>query len=116
MENDLTYRQEGGFLLPELEVETPSTLGKYARMRERYLREERPVLYNRLLLSGKLAGHLTEIEQAANRRLELLMPQLKESMGLTEQMKAIDPMKWVGLMNNAKSKAKEMILSELIYQ
>ena len=44
------------------------------------------------------------------------MPQLKESMGLTEQMKAIDPMKWVGLMNNAKSKAKEMILSELIYQ
>ncbi|WP_304584181.1 TnpV protein, partial [Acutalibacter muris] len=61
-------------------------------------------------------GHLTEIEQAANRRLELLMPQLKESMGLTEQMKAIDPMKWVGLMNNAKAKAEEVILSELIYQ
>ncbi|WP_304584215.1 TnpV protein, partial [Acutalibacter muris] len=60
-------------------------------------------------------GHLTEIEQAANRRLELLMPQLKESMGLTEQMKAIDPMKWVGLMNNAKAKAEETILGELIY-
>ena len=116
MENNLTYRQEVDFLLPELEVETPSTLGKYGRMRERYLREEHPVLYNRLILSGKLTGHLTEIEQAANRRLELLMPQLKESMGLTEQMKAIDPMKWVGLMNNAKAKAEEMILSELIYQ
>lgn len=116
MENNLTYWQEGDFLLPKLEAETPSTLGKYGRMRERYLREERPVLYNRLILSGKLAGHLTEIEQAANRRLELLMPQLKESMGLTEQMKAIDPMKWVGLMNNAKAKAEEVILSELIYQ
>ena len=116
MENDLTYRQEGDFLLPELEAETPSTLGKYARMRERYLREERPVLYNRLILSGKLTAHLTEIEQTADRRLELIMPELKESMGLTEQMKASDPMKWVGLMNNAKAKAEETILSELIYQ
>ena len=116
MENDLTYRQEGDFLLPELEVETPSTLGKYGRMREKYLREERPVLYNRLLLGGKLTAHLSEIEQTANQRLELLMSQLKKSMGLTEQMKAQDPMKWVGLMNNAKSKAEERILSELIYQ
>ena len=116
MENKLTYRQEGDFLLPELETETPSTLGKYGRMREQYLREERPVLYNRLILSGKLTGHLTEIEQAANRRLELLMPELQKSMGLTEQMKASDPMKWVGLMNNAKAKAEEMILDELIYR
>ena len=115
MENNLTYRQEGDFLLPELEAETPSTLGKYGRMRERYLREERPVLYNRLILSGKLTAHLTEIEQTANQRLELIMPELQKSMGLTEQMKASDPMKWVGLMNNAKAKAEEMILSELIY-
>ena len=115
MENDLTYRQEGDFLLPELEVETPSTLGKYARMRERYLREERPVLYNRLILSGKLTVHLKEIDRTASQRLELLMRSLKKSMGLTEQMKASDPMKWVGLMNNAKAKAEEMILSELIY-
>ncbi|WP_217957195.1 TnpV protein [Acutalibacter muris] len=116
MENTLTYRQEGDFLLPELEVETPSTLGKYGRMRERYLREERPVLYNRLILSGKLTAHLTEIEQTANRRLGLIMPELQKSMGLTEQMKASDPMKWVGLMNNAKAKAEEMILDELIYR
>ena len=115
MENNLSYRQEGDFLLPELEAETPSTLGKYGRMRERYLREERPVLYNRLILSGKLTAHLTEIDRTANQRLERLMRSLKKSMGLTEQMKASDPMKWVGLMNNAKAKAEEMILSELIY-
>lgn len=115
MENNLTYRQEGDFLLPELEAETPSTLGKYGRMRERYLREERPVLYNRLILSGKIAEHLTEIDRTANRRLEQIMPELKKSMGLTEKLKAQDPMKWAGLMNNAKSKVEEMILSELIY-
>ena len=115
MENNLSYRQEGDFLLPELEAETPSTLGRYGRMRERYLREERPVLYNRLILSGKLTAHLTEIDRTASQRLELLMRSLKKSMGLTEQMKASDPMKWTGLMNNAKAKAEEMILSELIY-
>ena len=115
MENNLTYRQEGDFLLPELEMKTPSTLGKYGRMRERYLREERPVLYNRLILSGKIAEHLTEIDRTANRRLEQIMPELKKSMGLTEELKAQDPMKWAGLMNNAKSKVEEMILEELIY-
>ena len=115
MENNLTYRQEGDFLLPELEAETPSTLGKYGRMRERYLREERPVLYNRLILSGKLTTHLSEIEQTANQRLERMMPELKKSMGLTERLKTQDPMKWAGLMNNAKAKAEELILRELIY-
>ena len=84
-------------------------------MRERYLREERPVLYNRLILSGKLMEHLAEIDRTANRRLEQLMPELKKSMGLTEELKAQDPMKWAGLMNNAKSKVEEMILEELIY-
>ena len=116
MENKLTYRQEGDFLLPEIEAEATPKLGKYGRMREKYLREERPVLYNRLLLSGKLWGHLAETDRTANRRLEQIMPELQKSMGLTEQLKAQDPMKWVGLMNNAKAKAEEMILSELIYQ
>ena len=116
MENSLTYRQEGEFLLPELDIGTPSTLGKYGRMREQYLREHRPVLYNRLILSGKLTEHLTEIDQTANRRLEQLLPQTAQSMGISEQMKASDPMKWVGLMNNAKSKVEEMILEELIFR
>ena len=116
MEINLTYRQEGDFLLPDLEAETPLILGKYGRMRERYLREERPVLYNRLILSGKLTGHLAEIDRTANRRLEQIMPELKKSMGLTEELKAQDPMKWAGLMNNAKSKVEEMILEELIFR
>ncbi len=112
---ELSYRQEGDFLLPELKMEQTQQLGKYGRMRLDYLKEYRPVLYNRLLLEGTLGQHLTEIGQTANQRLELIMPQLQKSMGISEQMKAQDPMKWVGLMNNARQKAEEAILTELVY-
>ena len=109
----IQYRQEGGFLLPELEMEQPQTLGKYGLLRMAYLKEYRPVLYNRLILEGMLGQHLVEIGQTAAQRLELLMPQLQKSMGITEGLKA--PMKWAGLMNNAKHQAEETILAELVY-
>ena len=112
---ELNYRQEGDFLLPELENGMSSMLGKYGFLRLEYLKEHRPVLYNRLILEGNLSAHLVEIEQTANRRLEQMMPQLQKSMGITEQLKAQDPMKWAGLMNNAKQRAEETILTELVY-
>ena len=111
----IQYKQEGDFLLPELEMEQPQSLGKYALLRLAYLKENRPILYNRLLLEGTLSQHLTEIDRTAAQRLELLMPQFQKSMGITESLKARDPMKWVGLMNNVKSKAEETILTELVY-
>ena len=111
----IQYRQEGGFLLPELEMEQPRPLGKYGLLRMAYLKEYRPVLYNRLILEGMLSQHLVEIGQTAAQRLELLMPQLQKSMGITEGLKARDPMKWAGLMNNAKHQAEETILGELVY-
>ncbi|MEY8576470.1 TnpV protein [Oscillospiraceae bacterium 21-37] len=112
---ELAYRQEGEFLLPELEVEKPVNLGKYGLLRLAYLKEHRPIFYNRLILEGTLGRHLAEIDQAANQRLALLMPQIQKSMGITESLKARDPMKWAGLMNNAKAKAEETILTELVY-
>lgn len=90
-------------------------LGKYGRMRKNYLKEHRTVLYNNLLLAGKLTAHLQEIDETANRRLEQMMPELAKVAGVTESLKASDPMKWVGLMNNCKAQAEEMILKELIY-
>ena len=111
----LNYRQEGDFLLPELEMEEAPQPGKYGMMRLEYLREHRPVLYNQMILSGTLARHLAEIDQTAAQRLELTIPQSQKSMGITEQMKASAPMKWVGLMNNCKQKAEETILTELVF-
>ena len=84
-------------------------------MRKNYLMEHRPVLYNSLLLSEKLYPHLLEIEQTAQSRLELMMPELAKAAGVTEALKASDPMKWVGLMNNCKAQAEEIILNELIF-
>lgn len=84
-------------------------------LRKRYLKGHRPVLYNSLILSEKLYPHLLEIDETANRRLEMIMPELIKSAGITEQLKARDSTKWVSLMNTLKSQAEEVILSELIY-
>ena len=90
-------------------------LGKYGRLRRSYLQEHRPGLYSRLVLSEKLFPHLREIDETANRRLEQMMPELMKSAGVTEELKARDQMKWVGLMNSLKAQAEEIILSELVY-
>ena len=74
-----------------------------------------PVLFNSLLLSGKLYPHLLEIEQTAQNRLTRLMQQLTAAQGVNESLKAKDPMQWTGRMNNCKAQAEEMILTELIY-
>ena len=114
---ELTYTKNGDYLIPDLSLtEQPSTsLGKYGRMRRSYLQEHRPILWNRMIISETLYPHLLEIEQTAQSRLELLMPKLAKAAGVTESLKAADPMKWTGLMNSCKAQAEEMILSELIF-
>ena len=117
MENTLNYVQVGDYRYPNLALpEQPNRdLGKYGRMRLRYLKEHRPVMWGCMTVNGTLFSHLLEIEDAANSRLELLMPQLAKAAGATEQLKASDQMAWVGLMNNCKAQAEEIIMSELIY-
>ena len=85
------------------------------QVRKDYLKEHRPVLWNSLLLSERLYPHLREIDEAANNRLEQMMPELMKSAGVTEALKASDPMKWVGLMNTLKAQAEETILTELVF-
>ena len=116
--NSLTYREEGGVLLPNVtlgEMETTKPSGKYGRMRKRYLKEQRPVIYNLLVFSGKLQTHLMEIEETAQTRLERMMTEMKEKAGLTEKMKAENQMLWVGQMNALKNQAEEILMNELIY-
>lgn len=90
-------------------------LGKYGRMRKQYLQAHKQEIYNSLLLSGTLHTHLLEIDQTARKRLELMMPELVKEAGATEELKARDPMRWVGLMNTCKAQVEEVILSELIW-
>ena len=112
----LQYTQNGDYLVPNIELnQTQVPLGKYGRMRKAFLKEQRPILYNHLLLSGKLYPHLAEIEATARQRLEQTMPALTQTAGVTEDLKARDPMEWIGRMNACKAQAEEVILNELIY-
>ena len=114
---NLTYTPCGDYLIPDIAISVAATenIGKYGRMRKKYLQEHRPGLYSRLVLSEKLQAHLLEIDQAAHRRLEQMLPALATEAGATENLKASDPMKWVGLMNTCKAQAEEIILDELVY-
>ena len=115
--NGITYTRQGDYNLPNLlppqEPEAPS--GKYALLRKKFLKEHRRITYTNLLTSGKLSSHLAEIQQSAQRRMEEIAAQMAKAQGVTEELKARDPMTWVGLMNNCKAQAEEILLTELIY-
>ena len=115
--NELTYTRCGDYYIPDLKLsEQPEApIGKYGRMRQRYLKEHRPGLYNSLILSEKLYPHLLEIDRATCERMDAMLPRMMEEAGVTEELKARDPMRWVGLMNTLKTQAEEVIFQELIY-
>lgn len=112
-----TYRQEGDHLIPNLIL--PDTgdnqIGKYGRMRRRYLKEHRRVLYTNLLTSGALHRHLAEIDQACNERMESIVSAMAKQEGVTEALKAADQMEWVRCMNSIRNRAEEIVLTELVY-
>ena len=113
----LTYTRCGDYYIPDLKLsEKPEApIGKYGRMRQRYLKEHRPSLYSSLILSEKLYPHLLEIERAACERMDAMLPRMMEAAGVTEELKARDPMRWVGLMNMLKAQVEEVVLSELVF-
>ncbi len=118
MENSVTYTRCADYYIPNISISEFSLhnpIGKYGRMRKAYLQKHRPVLWNHMILSETLYTHLREIDEAANMRMEQIMKSMMERSGTTEELKASDPMAWVRLMNNLKSQAEEIILSELIY-
>ena len=114
----LTYIRCGDYDIPNLKlsVQPETSIGKYGRMRKSYLKEHRPILYSQLLMSEKLYPHLLEIDETAQSRLEQMMPQLAKEAGVTEELKACDPMRWVGLMNTLKAQVEEILYSELILE
>lgn len=98
-----------------IENEEPPALTKYGRTREKYLREHNKVLYFNLLTSGKLYEHLAEIDTSACNMAEYLIKEMARKQGVTEQLKAEDMMRWVGLMNNIRACADEIVLNDIVY-
>ena len=113
-----TYRREGDYLIPNLEL--PDTehyqIGKYGHLRQTYLREYRPGLYNALSLNGTLYRHLAEVDQTSYERVDLLVRQMAEREGITKALKASYQMAWAGYMNNIRSRAEEIVLAEVVYE
>ena len=112
---EMQYIRMGDYFIPDLELPQESRpIGKWGRMRREYLREHKPIQYNCLLLSGKLWTYLADLNEQAQDRLERMIAQMKMAEGVTEELKAADPMAWVGAMNNIRNRAEEIILQELI--
>ena len=112
-----TYRQVGDYFIPDIELpERNYEIGKYGRMRHRYLKEHHKIQYTTMILNGTLYDHLEEIDRICNERMETMVATMKKQQGITEELKASDPLAWVGAMNNIRNAAEEVILRELIYE
>ena len=100
----------------DLEENEGYVIGKYGRMRERYLKNHNIVTYTNLLYDGKLRDHLISIDKEAHDYLERLIPQFAKQENVTEELKNTNQMEWVGRMNNIKNRVEEIIYNEIIYK
>lgn len=114
---EITYKEKNGQMIPELTMprQPQENIRKYGRMRRTFLQDHRKGLYNSLLLNGKLTEHLIEVDRKVRGIVELAITKMAQDEGVTEELKASDPMKWTGLMNNLKQAAAEAVIHDLIY-
>ena len=113
---DITYKAVGDYLLPVIALpESFGPIGHFGRLRKAFLKEHRPLTFQTMLLNGTLDAHLADLNRQATERKETLIRQMAAKEGITEELKATDPMAWVQRMNNFRACAEEIILKELVY-
>ena len=114
--NELNYTLHGDYYLPDLELnEEEPVYGKYGIMRKQFLKEHRSARYQYLVLTGKLTEHLNQVDKEVREKVEILMEQMAEQWGVTEELKMQDQMEWVRRLNNIQATAEEIALKEIIY-
>ena len=112
----IEYTKQGDYYMPNLVLEKEKIiLNKYGRMRLKFLKENRKAEYTIMFVNGILNKHLKEIQETAEKRIDIIIEQLKQQNNLTEEMKNTDQLYWVSMVNNFKSTAEEIVLNELIY-
>ena len=113
--NGLSYTLHGDYYLPDLEInEEEPTYGKYGIMRKQFLKEHRSARYQYLVLTGKLMEHLNQVDKEVREKVEMLVEQMAEQWGVTEELKMQDQMEWVRRMNNIKNVAEGVVLKNLL--
>ena len=114
--NGLDYTLIGDYYIPDLvPPDEKRSLGRWGWLHRRYLKENLPICYNELVLSGRLWTYLADLNEQAEARLELIISRMKKAEGVTAELKAHDPMEWVRHMNSIRDRAEEIILNELVY-
>ena len=116
--NGLDYTMVNGYYLPNLTVAAPTEqhpTGRWGRLHKMYLKEQHPIRYNQLLLSGELGGYLAKLDKQAEEQLALTIRQMQEAEGVTEALKAANQLEWVRRMNSIRNRAEEIIKTELIF-
>ena len=111
-----TYRQEGDYLLPNVEAPESPAIGIWGQRRHKYLMEHNHALHTALFLSGNLTTHLEEIDRVASKMYDRLVEQLKQRDGITEELKALNQTEWVQCMNTIRKEAETVVMGELIYE
>ena len=114
---DVTYTTVGNIQIPDLVMDAQSEgrIGKYGRMRKRYLEEKHDGTFTALVLSGKLTEHLLDVDRTAREQFETIVRQLAAAEGVTERLKAADQMEWLRRMNNLRARAEEIVIREIVY-
>ena len=116
--NGLDYTLVNDHYLPNLTVAAPTeqhSTGRWGRLHKMYLKEQHPIRYNQLLLSGELGGYLAKLDNQAEEQLALTVWQMQEAEGVTEALKAADQLEWVRRMNSIRNRAEEIVKTELIF-
>ena len=114
---NITYRNEGNILIPNLTVPEPPNcpLGIYGRMRRDYLKQNHRSIYSAMMLKGTLLDHLAEIDKTCHKEFEIRVKAMAKVQGVTEELKANDMLKWTGLMNNIQNVVREKLMHEIVY-
>ena len=117
-ENGIGYVLMGDYYVPDIQLDgvDDRPIGRWGRMHRDYLRDNRPIVYDELLLSGRLHTVLANLNEQAQQRLEVIIRQMQEKEGITEALKQQDAMLWVRSMNSIRSRAEEIVLSEIVYR
>ena len=113
----IEYTKVGYYYIPNLVLEKKEKiiLNKYGRLRLKFLKENKKAEYTIMFMNGTLNKHLKKIQETAQKRIDIIIEELKQQNNLTEEMKNTDQLYWVSMMNNFKNTAEEIVLNELIY-
>ena len=112
----LEYIRNGDYYIPNLTIQKEERcIGKWGRIHREFLREHHPIQFSQMVLADTLFTYLTDLNEQANQRMEIMIAQMQAAEGVTEDLKAADPIAWVQHMNSIQARAEEIVLSELIF-